>query len=78
MQDFQKVAKNYDKTNSKGTYLEGTKGLVQDTKDVETMLTEYANSIGLTSKISSSINETNRTSKDANLLIYLVMCYFNW
>lgn len=58
MQDFQKVAKNYDKTNSKGTYLEGTKGLVQDTKDVETMLTEYANSIGLTSKISSSINET--------------------
>ena len=40
MQDFQKVAKNYDKTNSKGTYLEGTKGLVQDTKDVETMLTE--------------------------------------
>ena len=57
MQDFQKVAKNYDKTNSKGTYLEGTKGLVQDTKDVETMLTEYANSIGLTSKISSSINE---------------------
>lgn len=58
MQNFQKVAKNYDKTNSKGTYLEGTKGLVQDTKDVETMLTEYANSIGLTSKISSSINET--------------------
>lgn len=58
MQDFQKVVKNYDKTNSKGTYLEGTKGLVQDTKDVETMLTEYANSIGLTSKISSSINET--------------------
>ena len=58
MQDFQKVAKNYDKTNSKGTYLEGTKGLVQDTKDVKTMLTEYANSIGLTSKISSSINET--------------------
>ena len=58
MQDFQKVAKNYDKTNSKGTYLEGTKGLVQDTKDVVTMLTEYANSIGLTSKISSSINET--------------------
>lgn len=58
MQDFQKVAKNYDKTNNKGTYLEGTKGLVQDTKDVETMLTEYANSIGLTSKISSSINET--------------------
>lgn len=58
MQDFQKVAKNYDKTNSKGTYLEGTKGLVQDTKDVETMLTEYANSIGSTSKISSSINET--------------------
>lgn len=58
MQDFQKVAKNYDKTNSKGTYLEGTKGLVQDTKDVETMLTEYANSIGLTSKISSSINKT--------------------
>lgn len=58
MQDFQKVAKNYDKTNSKGTYLEGTKGLVQDTKDVETMLTEYANSIRLTSKISSSINET--------------------
>ena len=58
MQDFQKVAKNYDKTNSKGTYLEGTKGLVQDTKDVETMLTKYANSIGLTSKISSSINET--------------------
>lgn len=58
MQDFQKVAKNYDKTNSKGTYLEGTKGLVQDTKDVETMLAEYANSIGLTSKISSSINET--------------------
>lgn len=58
MQDFQKVAKNYNKTNSKGTYLEGTKGLVQDTKDVETMLTEYANSIGLTSKISSSINET--------------------
>ena len=58
MQDFQKVAKNYDKTNSKGTYLEGTKGLVQDTKDVETILTEYANSIGLTSKISSSINET--------------------
>lgn len=58
MQDFQKVAKNYDKTNSKGTYLEGTKGLVQDTKDVEIMLTEYANSIGLTSKISSSINET--------------------
>ena len=58
MQDFQKVAKNYDKTNSKGTYLKGTKGLVQDTKDVETMLTEYANSIGLTSKISSSINET--------------------
>lgn len=58
MQDFQKVAKNYDKTNSKGTYLEGTKGRVQDTKDVETMLTEYANSIGLTSKISSSINET--------------------
>lgn len=37
MQDFQKVAKNYDKTNSKGTYLEGTKGLVQDTKDVETI-----------------------------------------
>ena len=58
MQDFQKVAKNYDKTNSKGTYLEGKKGLVQDTKDVETMLAEYANSIGLTSKISSSINET--------------------
>lgn len=58
MQDFQKVAKNYDKTNSKGTYLEGTKGRIQDTKDVETMLTEYANSIGLTSKISSSINET--------------------
>lgn len=58
MQDFQKVAKNYDKTNSKGTYLEGTKGLVQDTKDVETILTEYANSIGLISKISSSINET--------------------
>lgn len=63
MQDFQKVAKNYDKTNSKGTYLEGTKGLVQDTKDVETMLTEYANSIGLTSKISSSINETTRQVK---------------
>lgn len=59
MQDFQKTAKNYDKTNSKGTYLEGTKGLVQDTKDVQTMLTEYAKSIGLTSQLSSSINETS-------------------
>lgn len=59
MQDFQKTAKNYDKTNSKGTYLEGTKGLVQDTKDVQTMLTEYAKSIGLTSQLSSSVNETS-------------------
>ena len=49
----------YDKTNSKGTYLEGTKGLVQDTKDVQTMLTEYAKSIGLTSQLSSSVNETS-------------------
>lgn len=58
MQDFQKVAKDYDKTNSKGTYVEASKGQVQDAKDVQTMLTEYAKSIGLTSQLSSNINET--------------------
>lgn len=58
MKDFQKEAKNYEKTNSKGTYIENTQGRVQDVKDVQTELTEYAKSIGLTSQLSSTINES--------------------
>ena len=58
MQNFQKIAKGYDKVNSKGTYIEGTSGRVHDSKDVQTVLTEYAKSIGLTSQLSSNINET--------------------
>lgn len=58
MKDFQKEAQNYEKTNSKGTYIENTQGRVQDVKDVQTELTEYAKSIGLTSQLSSIINES--------------------
>lgn len=58
MKDFQKEAQNYEKTNSKGTYIENTQGRVQDVKDVQTELTEYAKSIGLTSQLSSTINES--------------------
>lgn len=57
MQNLAKNAEKYNQTTSKGTELEWTSGKTKNTKDASAFLTQYANSIGLTSEISTKINE---------------------
>ena len=61
MKKFEKTSDGLSKTTSKGTMIENTAHQIKDTADASKALTDYAASIGLTNKISQSIN--NSTGK---------------
>lgn len=57
MKKFEKTSDGLNKTTSKGTMIENTAHQIKDTADASKALTDYAASIGLTNKISQSVND---------------------
>lgn len=57
MEKFGKTSDGLNKTTSKGTMIENTAHQIKDTADASKALTDYAASIGLTNKISQSVND---------------------
>lgn len=70
MQEFQKKSSGYETTNSKGTIFDKSFGSIHDIDDATNALRQYANQLGLTNEISSSINKStgsvSLTFKDAS------------
>jgi TP901 family phage tail tape measure protein len=59
MQNLAKNASKYNQVTDKGTELDFTSNRTRNTKDASAFLSQYAASIGLTSEISTKINEAN-------------------
>lgn len=57
MQNLAKNASKYNQVTDKGTELDFTSNRTRNTKDASAFLSQYAASIGLTSEISTKINE---------------------
>lgn len=57
MQNLAKNASKYNRVTDKGTELDFTSNRTRNTKDASAFLSQYAASIGLTSEISTKINE---------------------
>ena len=57
MQNLAKNASKYEKVTNKGTEIDWTANRTKNTKDASAFLSQYASSIGLTSEISTKINE---------------------
>ena len=57
MQNLAKNASKYNQVTDKGTELDFTSNRTRNTKDASAFLSQYATSIGLTSEISTKINE---------------------
>lgn len=57
MQNLAKNASKYEKVTNKGTEIDWTANRTKNTKDASAFLSQYAASIGLTSEISTKINE---------------------
>ena len=57
MQNLAKNASKYNQVTDKGTELDFTANRTRNTKDASAFLSQYASSIGLTSEISTKINE---------------------
>lgn len=57
MQNLAKNASKYNQVTDKGTELDFTSNWTRNTKDASAFLSQYATSIGLTSEISTKINE---------------------
>lgn len=58
MQNLAKNASKYEKVTNKGTEIDWTANRTKNTKDASAFLNQYASSIGLTSEISTKINES--------------------
>lgn len=58
MQNLAKNASKYEKVTNKGTEIDWTANRTKNTKDASAFLSQYASSIGLTSEISTKINES--------------------
>lgn len=58
MQNLAKNASKYEKVTNKGTEIDWTANRAKNTKDASAFLNQYASSIGLTSEISTKINES--------------------
>lgn len=58
MQNLAKNASKYEKVTNKGTEIDWTANRTKNTKDASVFLNQYASSIGLTSEISTKINES--------------------
>ena len=58
MQNLAKNASKYEKVTNKGTEIGWTANRTKNTKDASAFLNQYASSIGLTSEISTKINES--------------------
>lgn len=57
MHNLAKNASKYEKVTNKGTEIDWTSNRTRNTKDASAFLSQYAASIGLTSEISTKINE---------------------
>ena len=57
MHNLAKNASKYEKVTNKGTEIDWTANRTKNTKDASAFLSQYASSIGLTSEISTKINE---------------------
>lgn len=58
MHNLAKNASKYEKVTNKGTEIDWTANRTKNTKDASAFLSQYASSIGLTSEISTKINES--------------------
>lgn len=58
MHNLAKNASKYEKVTNKGTEIDWTANRTKNTKDASAFLNQYASSIGLTSEISTKINES--------------------
>lgn len=58
MQNLAKNASKYDQVTNQGTEIDWTANRTKNTKDASAFLSQYASSIGLTSEISTKINES--------------------
>jgi TP901 family phage tail tape measure protein len=58
MQNLAKNASKYEKVTNKGTEIDWTANRTKNTKDASAFLNQYASFIGLTSEISTKINES--------------------
>lgn len=58
MLNLAKNASKYEKVTNKGTEIDWTANRTKNTKDASAFLNQYASSIGLTSEISTKINES--------------------
>ena len=58
MQNLAKNASKYEKVTNKGTEIDWTANRTKNTKDASAFLSQYASSMGLTSEISTKINES--------------------